>query len=90
MLPDMPVSEAFDQSLDATELNGFVVWPFAALSLLLIVTFVVPVLFLPWFAITTSMMYVSYRDVWLRRTHSEPEKLNVSRVRNSSVATANF
>ena len=71
---NLPLLEALDQSYEGVSINKFVIWPYAISTVLL---FVLPmflgiwVLF-PWLAITCSMLYASYRDVWLSRSTNYP------------------
>jgi len=81
ILPELSASKALDQALDGWLLNRFIVWPFAASSLLLFVTLFLPVLFVLWLAITTSMMYVSYRDIWMMKPKNQPAKARITTVK---------
>lgn len=78
VLPELPAAKALDQALDARLLNKFIVWPFTVGSVLLVVTLFFPVLFVLWLAITTSVMYVSYRDIWLMKPENQPAKAKMA------------
>lgn len=72
-IAEIPFLEAFDQAINGSDVNGFVVWPFATCSFLLLYPVIpMPALLIPWLAITSSMMYVAYRDVWLSRSSNLP------------------
>jgi len=81
ILPELPAVKALDQAVDGQKLNGFIVWPFTAGSVLLVFTLFFPVLFVPWLAITTSMMYVSYRDIWLMNPKNQPVNARMALVK---------
>ena len=71
---NLPILEALDQSYEGVSVNKFVIWPYAISSVLL---FILPMLLgkwvlYPWLAITCSMLYASYRDVWLSRSTNYP------------------
>lgn len=74
ILPELPASKALDQAVEGSLKNRFIVWPFTVSSVLIVVTLFLPVLFVVWFAITTSMMYVSYRDIWLMKPQNQLAK----------------
>ncbi len=81
LLGELPLREAFSQSVTSTtELNKFVVWVYALLAVFIIVVGMIltPLIIIPWFAITTSMMYVSYRHIWLDKGLNEPKKVKAS------------
>ena len=71
---NLPLLEALDQSYEGVSINKFVIWPYAISTVLL---FALPMLLgiwvlYPWLAITCSMLYASYRDVWLSRSENYP------------------
>lgn len=72
VIGELPAVEAFNQSFDGFYINKFIVWPYAVSVLSLLLVHILPMLFIPWLAISTSMMYVSYRDVWLGRKENHP------------------
>ncbi|MDB3935665.1 hypothetical protein N9383_02960 [Granulosicoccus sp.] len=78
---NLPLLEAFFQSCEGVSINRFVMWPYMVSTCLL---FVLPMLLgiwvlYPWLAITCSMLYTSYRDVWLsRRTNYPVQSSSVS------------
>ena len=71
-IAELPLPEALAQAEKGAVLNGFVVWPYALGILTMIPVMSLPALFVPWLAITTSAMYVAYRDVWLGRAQNHP------------------
>jgi len=72
VIGQLTVVGALNQSFEGFFINKFVVWPYAVSVLTLLLVFHLPMIFIPWLAITTSMMYVSYRDVWLGRKDNKP------------------
>jgi len=73
VIAELPLMESYEQASDGVLLNKFVIWPYIICVLtLLIIEVLFPPLFLLWLAVSTSMMYVSYRDVWLAKTKNSP------------------
>lgn len=74
VIAEMPVAESIDQTIDALALNRFVygIIAVAAVSAFLLGAFS-PVLVFPWYAIVTSMMYVSFRHIWMARRDNLPK-----------------
>lgn len=73
-IADLPLVEALEQAYEGVSINKFVIWPYAIATVLL---FALPMLLgiwavYPWLAITCSMLYTSYRDVWLSRSKNYP------------------
>ena len=71
---NLPLLEALYQSYEGVSINKFVIWPYVISTCLL---FVLPMLLgiwvlYPWLAISCSMLYTSYRDVWLSRSTNYP------------------
>jgi len=82
---NLPLLEALDQSYEAVSINKFVIWPYAISTVLL---FALPMLLgiwvlFPWLAITCSMLYTSYRDVWLSRSVNYPVRSQVVSLQQS-------
>ncbi len=72
VIGELPAIQAINQSFEGFYINKFIVWPYAVSVLSLLLVHILPMLFIPWLAISTSMMYVSYRDVWLGRKENHP------------------
>lgn len=72
IIGELPAIEAINQSFEGFYINKFIVWPYAVSVMSLLLVHILPMLFIPWLAITTSMMYVSFRDVWLGRRENHP------------------
>lgn len=82
---NLPILEALDQSYEAVCINKFVIWPYTISTVLL---FVLPMLLgiwvlFPWLAITCSMLYASYRDVWLSRSANYPVRSGAGSLQQS-------
>ena len=72
VIGELPVFDAVNESFEGFFINKFVAWPYALCVLTLSLVFLMPVIIIPWLAVSTSMMYVSFRDVWLGRKDNHP------------------
>ena len=73
VIAELPLIESFYQSLEALYLNrwffriilafGFTAYLFALF---------LPILFIPWYAMASSMMYVSFRHIWMGERDNNP------------------
>ncbi|HID99443.1 MAG TPA: hypothetical protein EYP59_04045 [Thiotrichaceae bacterium] len=73
VVAELPLIESFDQSLDALLLNGWfvrIILSFSFSAFLFALFF--PILFIPWYAVTSSMMYVSFRYIWMGKRDNNP------------------
>lgn len=75
---ELPMGVAYNQANQAFKLNGFVLAIPLALGVIAHLGFLLPVLVFPLIAITGSMMYASYRHIWLGRGMNHPVTKKVS------------
>jgi len=72
VIAEMPLTEAASQAGQAFILNRFVLLLSLALGVLSQFAIILPVLVFPFVALVTSLMYVSYRHIWMGRGLNHP------------------
>lgn len=78
---EAPLALSIDQAIHALSLNKFVILIVLVFALSGIIGFLSPILIFPWLALASSMMYVSYRHIWLGKGENELVKTsNVEQV----------
>ncbi len=75
---ELPMGVAYNQANQAFKLNRFVLVIPLVLGVIAHLAFLLPVLVFPLIAITGSMMYASYRHIWLGRGMNHPARKKVT------------
>lgn len=71
-IAELPLVIAFEQAGKALGLNKFVIFLVIFFSFSCFFGIILPLIVFPWVAIVTSMMYTSYRHIWLDRGLNYP------------------
>jgi len=73
VIAELPIIESYEQSFEALSLNGWFVKVILAFSFAaLLFALFLPILFIPWYAMASSMMYVSFRHIWMGKRDNNP------------------
>ncbi len=75
---ELPMDIAYNQANQAFKLNRFILLLPLVLGVFAHLAFLLPVLVFPLIALTGSMMYASYRHIWLGRGMNHPVRNKVS------------
>ena len=73
VIAELPILESIDQVEEALTLNRFAYKVIAVAAVSTLLGEINPVLVFPWFAIITSVMYVSFRQIWWGRRDNLPK-----------------